>query len=274
MEARATTGVFGVEVEMQLFILSITDLTTFESVPHEEWAEKEDLFEIGNRFARAMLAANRDFRHRGMCVAISPTSRERCSMHSLFFSWSCLSWVLRSIDRPDFHRASFQCEIFATDLNAHSTCRLSARNGRCARQMGERCWKAYRSTDEILGDDFVDNGHVPVPKPSKQRPAKANNIDINLSRLVRKGSRKLGQHSAQFERLRKADMMSCYLDSEKCHQGITSVMTPSPMPLLSMPSRAIDSMTDQFCRKRADASCMFEAFTLTQHARRPPSFAI
>jgi hypothetical protein len=59
-----------VEVEMQLFTLSITDLTTFESVPHEEWAEKEDLFEIGNRFARAMLAANPNFRHRGMCVAI------------------------------------------------------------------------------------------------------------------------------------------------------------------------------------------------------------
>ena len=64
------TGVFGVEVEMQLFILSITDLTSFESVPHEEWAEKEDLLEIGNRFARSMLAENPDFRHRGMCVAI------------------------------------------------------------------------------------------------------------------------------------------------------------------------------------------------------------
>jgi hypothetical protein len=60
----------GVEVEMQLFTLSITDLNTFESVPHEEWAEKEDLFEIGNRFARVMLAANPNFRHRGMCVAI------------------------------------------------------------------------------------------------------------------------------------------------------------------------------------------------------------
>jgi hypothetical protein len=70
MEPHQTTGVFGVEVEMQLFTLSITDLTTFESVPHEEWAEKEDLSEIGNRFARAMLAANPDFRHRGMCVAI------------------------------------------------------------------------------------------------------------------------------------------------------------------------------------------------------------
>ncbi|MGA9091417.1 MAG: hypothetical protein WB420_20175, partial [Bradyrhizobium sp.] len=33
-------------------------------VPHQEWAEKEDLFEIG------MLAANPNFRHRGMCVAI------------------------------------------------------------------------------------------------------------------------------------------------------------------------------------------------------------
>ncbi len=55
---------------MQLFTLSITDLTSFESVPHEEWAEKEDLFEIGNRFARAMLATHPDFRHRGMCVAI------------------------------------------------------------------------------------------------------------------------------------------------------------------------------------------------------------
>ncbi len=70
MEPHMTTGVFGVEVEMQLFTLSITDLTTFESVAHEEWAEKEDLFEIGNRFARAMLAANPNFRHRGMCVAI------------------------------------------------------------------------------------------------------------------------------------------------------------------------------------------------------------
>jgi hypothetical protein len=46
------------------------DLTTFESVPHEEWAEKDDLFEIGSRFARSMLAANPNFRHRGMCVAI------------------------------------------------------------------------------------------------------------------------------------------------------------------------------------------------------------
>ena len=55
---------------MQLFTFSITDLTTFESLSHEEWAEKEDLFEIGNRFARAMLAANPSFRHRGMCVAI------------------------------------------------------------------------------------------------------------------------------------------------------------------------------------------------------------
>jgi hypothetical protein len=64
------TSVFGVEVEMQLFTLSITDLSTFESVPHEEWAEKEDLFEIGYRFARVMLAANPNFRHQGMCVAI------------------------------------------------------------------------------------------------------------------------------------------------------------------------------------------------------------
>jgi hypothetical protein len=70
MEPRMTISVSGVEAEMQLFTLSITDLTTFESIPHEEWAEKEDLFEIGNRFARAMLAANPDFRHRGMCVAI------------------------------------------------------------------------------------------------------------------------------------------------------------------------------------------------------------
>ena len=61
---------FSLEVEMQLFTVSITDLATFESVPHEEWAEKEDLFEIGNRFARAMLAANPNFCHRGMCVAI------------------------------------------------------------------------------------------------------------------------------------------------------------------------------------------------------------
>ncbi len=55
---------------MQLFTLRITDLTTFESAPHEQWAEKEDLFEIGDRFAQAILAANPDFRHRGMCVAI------------------------------------------------------------------------------------------------------------------------------------------------------------------------------------------------------------
>ena len=70
MEPHMTISVFGVEVGMQLFTLSITDLATFESVPHEEWAEKEDLFEIGNRFARAMLAAYPNFRHRGMCVAI------------------------------------------------------------------------------------------------------------------------------------------------------------------------------------------------------------
>ena len=70
MEPPTTASVLGMEVEMQLFTLSITDLTTFESIPHEEWAEKEDLYEIGNRFARTMLAANPDFRHRGMCVAI------------------------------------------------------------------------------------------------------------------------------------------------------------------------------------------------------------
>src|ERR1700692_2041011 len=29
------------------------------------------------------------------------TLREHCSTHSLLFSWSCLSWVLRSIDRAD-----------------------------------------------------------------------------------------------------------------------------------------------------------------------------
>jgi hypothetical protein len=55
---------------LRLFTLRITDLTTFESVPHEQWAEKEDLFEIGDRFAREMLVANPNFRHRGMCVAI------------------------------------------------------------------------------------------------------------------------------------------------------------------------------------------------------------
>jgi hypothetical protein len=55
---------------MQLFTLRITDLITFESVPHEQWAEKEDLFEIGDRFVRAILATNPNFRHRGMCVAI------------------------------------------------------------------------------------------------------------------------------------------------------------------------------------------------------------
>jgi hypothetical protein len=70
MEPSTTASVLGLEIDMQLFTLSITDLTTFESIPHEEWAEKEDLYEIGNRFARTMLAANPDFRHRGMCVAI------------------------------------------------------------------------------------------------------------------------------------------------------------------------------------------------------------
>jgi len=65
-----TRGRFGRDVEMQLFTLSITDLTTFESVPHEEWAEKEDLFEIGNHFARVMFAVNPSFCRRGMCVAI------------------------------------------------------------------------------------------------------------------------------------------------------------------------------------------------------------
>ena len=70
MEPHTTSGVFGGNGEMQLFTLSITDLTTFESIPHEAWAETEDLFEVGNRFARAMLAVNPSFRRRGMCVAI------------------------------------------------------------------------------------------------------------------------------------------------------------------------------------------------------------
>jgi hypothetical protein len=70
MEPRVTHSVFCAEVEMHLFSFSITDLTTFESVPYEEWVEMEDLPDVGKRFARTMLAANPDFRHRGMCVAI------------------------------------------------------------------------------------------------------------------------------------------------------------------------------------------------------------
>ena len=50
---------------MQLFTLSITDLTTFESVPHEQ-CEKEDLFKIGNHFARVMFAANPGFCRRNL----------------------------------------------------------------------------------------------------------------------------------------------------------------------------------------------------------------
>ena len=34
-------------------------------------------------------------------LAYSQTLREHCSTRSLFFSWSCLSWVLLSIDRAD-----------------------------------------------------------------------------------------------------------------------------------------------------------------------------
>jgi hypothetical protein len=70
MEPHVTHSVFCAEVEMQLFSFSITDLTTFESVPYQEWVEMEDLPDVGKRFARTMLAANPDFRHRGMCVAI------------------------------------------------------------------------------------------------------------------------------------------------------------------------------------------------------------
>ena len=51
-------------------------------------------------------------------------------------------------------------------------------------------------------------------------------------------------------------------------------MTPSSITLLLIPSRAIDSIIGHFCRKRADASCMFDAFTFTQQARRPLWFAI
>src|SRR5260370_23518406 len=34
-------------------------------------------------------------------LAYSQTLREHCSTRSLLFSWSCLSWVLLSIDRAD-----------------------------------------------------------------------------------------------------------------------------------------------------------------------------
>jgi hypothetical protein len=53
---------------MQLFAFSIMDLTTLRI--HSSRVEKEDMFEAGNRFGRAMLAANPEFRHRGTCVAI------------------------------------------------------------------------------------------------------------------------------------------------------------------------------------------------------------
>lgn len=68
---------------MQLFTFSITDLTTFESVPHEEWVETEDLLDAGKRFARAMLAANPDFHHRGMCVAIYDEAGQAVSVMPL-----------------------------------------------------------------------------------------------------------------------------------------------------------------------------------------------
>jgi hypothetical protein len=57
MEPHMTTSVFGVELRCNSSPSAL--LTTFESVLHEEWAEKEDPFEIGNRFARAMLATIR-----------------------------------------------------------------------------------------------------------------------------------------------------------------------------------------------------------------------
>ena len=68
---------------MQLFTLCVTDLTTFESIPHEEWGEKEDLLDIGRRFARVMLAANPDLRHRGMCVAIYDEAGQAVSVMPL-----------------------------------------------------------------------------------------------------------------------------------------------------------------------------------------------
>ena len=41
---------------MQLFMLSITDLTSFESVPHEEWAEKEGRKPLAKIVSYAMVA--------------------------------------------------------------------------------------------------------------------------------------------------------------------------------------------------------------------------
>jgi hypothetical protein len=78
----------------------------------------------------------------------------------------------------------------------------------------------------------------------------------------------------EFGRLPDLPPVEPTLLARSANQGMTTVMTPSLTSLLLIPSRAIDSMTDHFCRNRADASCTFSASTLTQHARRPPSLAI
>ena len=90
MEPQVITGVFAVEVEMQRFTFSITDLTTFESVPHVEWAEKEDLLEIGTRFARAMLAANATTHGNGPQASLK--RMEKAARQILIFSTEVCAW--------------------------------------------------------------------------------------------------------------------------------------------------------------------------------------
>jgi hypothetical protein len=58
------------------------------------------------------------------------------------------------------------------------------------------------------------------------------------------------------------------------HHGITNLILPLLSDPSARPSRAIDSIVGQFCRKNAVASCMLGACTLTLQACLTPPLEI
>ena len=55
---------------MQLFTVTITDLTEFDSLPCEEWLEPDAVPKYAKRLAQSVCREMPDLLNHGMCIAI------------------------------------------------------------------------------------------------------------------------------------------------------------------------------------------------------------
>jgi len=88
------------------------------------------------------------------------------------------------------------------------------------------------------------------------------------------------KHARQRDLVTPCESRGARREAPVCHQrigagsGITNLILPPSSDPPARPSRAIDSIVGQFCRKNAVASCMLGACTLTLHACLTPPFEI